>query len=224
MSILVIGAVAVFLVVMIAVVPARRPGFLGPASVRLPVDDFVVGDVPMICVRTGAEADGLVDIESSESGFRLWWLFLLVLGPVGIFAIVVLALATPRDRRVGGSVPMTHEALAAQNRLIGIGNWAWAVPIVAFAGGAGLLMAPTVNGYSLAGLGLGLLGFGLMGGFVALLVMSALASRRTVQVRLDGSGRWVELRNVHPRFAAAVDAQTRRRHRAARARRERHDR
>jgi hypothetical protein len=222
MLIPIIGALAVVVVVVVA--RAQPPNaFSGPSTVRVSADDFVVGDFPMVCVRTGARADGLVDIESDENRLQPWWLFLLFLGPIGIVAIVVLAVLAPRAQRVGGSLPMTHDALAAQNRLISVGVWAWTVPLVAFFGGAALLMAPSMLGRSVAPAGTALLALGLLGGFVLLGVMARLSGRRVVRVRLDGTGRWVELRNVHPSFAAAVNHQTRERHRAERERRERRE-
>ncbi|MEZ5246631.1 MAG: hypothetical protein R2707_16145 [Acidimicrobiales bacterium] len=186
---------------------------------RVPVDDFVVGDLPMVCSRTGRPADGLVGIESNEGGFQPWWLFLLFLGPFGIVAIALLWSFARRPGRVGGAVPMTHEALADQNRIIGLANWAGIIPIAAFAAGVAALLAPgsffAWLPFSNESVAVVLLLVALVGGFVVRGALSTVASRRRVTVRLDGSGRWVEIRNVHGDFARAVDRQVRARHAAA---------
>lgn len=196
----------------------RMQAFDGPATVRVPVDDLVMGDLPPVCARTGRGADGLVEVRSDESGFQVWWFFLLVFGPLGIVAIVILS-ALSRPGRTSGLIPMSHQALAEQGRLVAIGNWAWAIPPAALLAGGALLLAPDLLGAAPA-VGVGVLVLGLIGGFLVMSIASLLVGRRTVRVRLDGSGRWVELRNVHPSFAVAVDRQTRARHRARNAERE----
>lgn len=187
---------------------------------RVPVDDFVVGDLPMVCARTGRPADGLVGVESREGVFQIWWLLLVFLGPFGIVAIVLLWTLARRPGRVGGSVPMTHEALADQNRIIGLANWAGVVPIVAFAAGVAILLSPSSSlawlPFSHEAVAVALLVVALVGGMAMMVVTSGLANRRRVTVRLDGSGRWVEIRNVHGDFARAVDRQVRARHAARR--------
>ncbi len=221
MSVLIFGVLVVgFLALLAAVSPSSRraQGCLA----RVPVDDFVVGDLPMVCARTGAPADGLVGVESDESSFQAWWLLLLLLGPLGIVAIAVMWVFGRRPGRVGGSVPMTRAALEDQNRIIGWGNWVAAVPVLAFVTGVAVLAAPSAYVDWLPvrheSFGVVLLVVAMLGGLVALTVSSTLANRRRVSVVLDGTGRWVELRNVHPDFARAADRQVRARHEAGRHR------
>lgn len=214
MAVLLVGALVV--VVSVAVLFHASAGHRRRVA-RVRVDDFVVGDLPMVCVRTGAAADGLVATESDESAFQPWWLLLLFLGPVGIVGIVLLATLARRPARIGGSLPMTRAALDEHNRLARIGNWAWGIPVVGGLTGF-YLMVVARRSDGLAAAGLGALLVALVGGFVTLLVVGALARRASVSVRLDGTGRWVEVGNVHPDFVTAVDRRNRERHRAARAR------
>lgn len=221
MSLVFIGGV--LLLVGLVIASASRSSRQRQGHVaRVPVDDFVVGDLPMVCARTGRPADGLVGVESDEGVFQAWWLLLLLLGPVGVVAIVLLWALARRPGRVGGSVPMTHHALAEQNRAIGWVNWAWAVPIAGLVAGVAVLFAPAeyldwlpVDHETI---GFALLLVALVGGFVAMGLLSVIAGRRRVGVLLDGSGRWVEIRNVHADFARAVDRQVRSRHEAGRNR------
>lgn len=219
MSILILGAVV--LVVIGAMAAASRPIWRTQGHrTRVALDDFVVGDLPMICARTGRPADGLVEVDSRESAFQGWWLLLLLAGPFGIVAIALLWAFSPRLHRVGGFVPMTHDALDEQNRAIGWANWAGAIPVIAFLAGAALLAMPGTYFDWLPGgtapSAMLLLLVALLGGFVVLAVSSTVANRRRVSVVLDGSGRWVELRNVHTDFARAVNRQVRERHAAGR--------
>lgn len=221
MSIVLLGGVGLLLLVGLAATSKPTWGSQGHIA-RVPADDFVVGDLPMVCARTGRPADGLVGLESREGTFQAWWLFLLLLGPVGVVAIAVLWIVAPRPGRIGGSVPMTRDALAQQNRLIGLANWAAAVPVLAFVGGVAVLAAPgDLVGWlpvSHESVGVVLLLVALVGGFATMAVASTMANRRRVTVLLDGTGRWVEIRNVHPDFARAVDRQVRSRHEAGRNR------
>lgn len=197
--------------------PWRTQGHL----TRVPVDDFVVGDLPMICARTGLPADGLVEVESHEGSFQTWWLLLLLTGPAGIIVIAVLWIFARRPGRVGGSVPMTHAALAEQNRSVAAANWAWAVP-AAMVGAAVLLYVTTPLRHlpalpiSSETVATTLLVTGLVGGILAMVILASVANHRRVEVRLDGTARWVEIRNVHANFARAANQQVRARHRAAR--------
>ncbi len=210
--------VALGLVVLLVIVALRTSGSRrsGVQVVRVPVDDFVVGDLPMVCVRTGMAADGLVDFESGEDKFQAWWILLLLLGPLGVLAIVVLYAMSPTPRRVGGSLPMSKAALDAHNRRRRVFTKPWAVPFAGLALGA--LVLPVSRSPWIGATGVVILFLGLIGGFVMIATAGWSYGRNDVGVALDGTGRWVELRNVHPEFAATAARQVRDRHRRNRVR------
>ena len=70
------------------------------------VDDAVLGRFPPVCAKTGAPADGWLSVTETvgRSGgvATPWLLLLLVLGPLGWVALLVIALAgsgqRPQDR------------------------------------------------------------------------------------------------------------------------------
>ena len=59
------------------------------STVTLFVDDAVQGHVPMVCVVTGAPADGVHRVEQSI-GPPAWVFVLLLLGPIGWIALVAI--------------------------------------------------------------------------------------------------------------------------------------
>lgn len=207
-------AVAVFLVLVMVVLMLVRGGGTSQSGlqvVRVPADDFVVGDLPMVCVRTGLPADGLVDFESRESKFQGWWVFLLLLGPLGPIAIAIIYVMSDTPRRVGGSLPITESALSAYNRRSRILARSWLVPFMGLVIGA--LLLPVSQRTWIDTTAMGIMAAGLIGGFVMVAAAGWSRGRNDVGVALDGTGRWVELRNVHPDFAAAAGRQARDDHR-----------
>ncbi len=181
-------------------------------TTRIPVDDFVVGDLPMICVYTGEPADGFVDLETDDSRFQWWMIILVFLGPVGWILLALVYGLSRGPGRVGGAIPMTRDALDDHNNMARISSRAWIVPIAGFVSGALILMVS--NRHWTYVLGTTLLMLGLVGGFAVLAVMSFLTNSRRVSAELDATRRWIELRNVHSDFAAAVNRRVRDNHRA----------
>jgi len=181
-------------------------------TTRVPVDDFVVGDLPEICVVTGEPAHGFVDFETDDSRFQWWMIILIFLGPVGWVLMALIYGLSHGPGRVGGVLPMTNGALESHNHVARISNRAWLVPIAGFMAGAIILSLATDRWGHM--LGLALLILGLVGGFALLTVVAVLTATTRVSAELDATHRWIELRNVHPEFAAAVNRRVRDNHRA----------
>jgi hypothetical protein len=184
------------------------------ADVRVFVDDAVLGRLPAMCVKTGAPADGWLTV--SETVGRTggvatpWLLLLLLLGPLGWLALLVIALAGSgrRPEQLTVVVPWTEvadERLRAARRfqrlLVGLTVAAVAVLVVVGLNPRGI---GEVSGAT------PVLAVALLAAAVAGLVGVAVAAWRvgqvTVGVDLDASRRWVTLQGVHPRFAAEVRA------------------
>lgn len=199
MAFLVLGVV----VLLMGGVALSRLGSGRGLAVRVPVDDLAVGDLPPVCVKSGRPSDVLVAVESSESAFQPWWLLLLLLGPLGVIAIAVLWATSGRPNRVGGHVPVSAAALGGCEAATRASRAFFVVSMVAMAAGIGVLVAP-----GLAVVLPDALGIAVAGTVVAALAASAVAAsvarRRWVDLRLDDSGRWVAIGDVHPSFAAAV--------------------
>lgn len=173
----------------------------------------------MICVSTGRPADGMVDFETNDSRFQWWTLVLVFLGPIGWLVMALIYGLSRGPGRVGGSLPMTRSALDSHNQVAKVSSRAWVVPIAGFVSGALVLMVSSRHWTYL--LGTSLLVLGLVGGFAVLAAMVFLTNRGRVSAELDGTGNWVELRNVHPNFEAAVNRRVRDDHRARKADRRR---
>lgn len=149
------------------------------------------GDLPPVCVKTGGPADGTVEVSFERLPP---WTYLLLLAGILPFFVALLVI---RDR-ARGQVPVSRpvvERYRAHRRPIGIG-WvlvALGVVLAAVAGEPWLVL--------LAGAG------------VLLLVVAEV--RRTqgwiTGVPVAGTP-FVELRRVHPTFAAAVADQRDRAH------------
>lgn len=88
---------------------------MGGPKVQIPIDDFVTGDLPAICVATGVESSTVVEFENDRSVVRGWWLFFLFLGPLGLLAMLGLYALSPRPTPVRGLLPMTREAYDRRN-------------------------------------------------------------------------------------------------------------
>ena len=165
------------------------------------VDDLAVGAGPAVCAITGAPTDHWVRVSSSEGGFQGWWLILVLLGPIGWIALVVLAALARRPSRVSGVLPISAEALSRYNAAVATSQRA----IVA----AGLAMVAWVGLIAWDGGGIGtpaIAALSALGGVGVLVWLGAsiAAPFRWIDLQLDGSGRWVTVTRAHPDYAAAL--------------------
>lgn len=166
------------------------------AHVAVRTDDYEDGAVPAVCVATGEPADVLVE-HHSRAGAGAWVLLLLLLGPVGIVAMIVVDRLLSREAQ--GLVPMTRAALAeakARRR-----RWE-GVALVALA----VAVAAAVLAVAVAGLRPGAWVAALLAGAVAV-TLYLTPGRLGVTGRPDRRGRTVTLDGVAPAFARAYRAQ-----------------
>ena len=167
------------------------------AAVSVFVDDAIRGTLPLVCAKTGEPADLVIRMRQPVGGGLppVAWL-LLLLGPMGIVALVVLAVAWPGQEQLTVRVPETEASFQRERQLE---RWRLA------ALGAGVL-----------GPGLGILGVGMLPVlwlalgvlfFVAAGALTWMLWRQSISVEIDVTRRWVTLTNVHPNFVEAVNRQ-----------------
>ena len=198
MAVLVLGFVVIVVVAALAFLRSRRRPV---ADARIHVDDLAVGAGPAVCAITGAPTDHYVGVSSSEGGFQGWWLVLVLFGPIGWVALVVLAALARRPSRVSGVLPICPEALDRYNATVAVSQRA----IV----GAGLAMVAWVGFIVWDGGGVDAPVIVVLSALVGLAVLvgcgaSIVAPFRWIDLQLDGSGRWVTVRRAHPGYAAAL--------------------
>jgi hypothetical protein len=179
------------------------------ADVTVFVDRAVQGDLPGVCVIDGVDtADVLTVRRDVGDGTRLGVAWLLVLaGPLGwIGLFVIAAFRSGRAEVLTVQLPYSAAAYARlraarRQQLVGwslVTATAVAVLVVASANP----WVPATAVVIAAAIALAVCG---------LVVIARSAWRRgrvTVGVELDASRRWVTLRSVHPRFAAATTNST----------------
>jgi hypothetical protein len=153
------------------------------AEVRLRREELRLGALPAVCVRTGRPADGTIEV---TFGWLPPWTFLLLLAGIVPFFVAALLLR----ERIPGELPVTRQVVERYHGTARPWWLGWAVVVVAL-GVRSWLGRPA--GLVALGVGLGLVALGLVrrsNGWV-----TAVPVRGTP---------FVELRRVHPAFAAAV--------------------
>lgn len=141
------------------------------------------GDLPPVCVKTGGPAEGDVRVRFSHVPP---WTFLLLLA--GIFPFFIALLFVPE--RIPGRLPIT---VAAVDRYHAHRPWQWGAWGLILAGPLLATLLQTPQPLLATGVGL-----------VALLVIEVRRTQDWVGVRPMRGTSLVELRRVHPDFAAAV--------------------
>jgi hypothetical protein len=167
------------------------------AAVSVFVDNAILGNLPLVCAKTGAPADFLVWMRQPVGGGIPGWVWLLFFfGPLGLVGLLVAALLAPATEYLTVRIPESHACFRRQRqleraRLAALGAGV-ALP---FIGVFGVGMFPSL--------------------WLALTVASFLAAgaltwvlwRQSVTVSIDVTRRWVTLANVHPTFVQAVQLQ-----------------
>lgn len=127
-------------------------------------------------------------------------MLLLFLGPLGIAAIAVLYVVGGRNERVSGVLPITPEAVEHYLAALAVARRATGALVTCFVVGFGALVLtePTSS------LPMALLALLIGGCMFVIVVANATAPTRWIDLRLDGSGRWVTIERAHPAFVAAV--------------------
>ena len=167
------------------------------AAVSVFVDDAIRGRLPLVCATTGQPADLVVRMRQPVGGGMPGAAWLLVfLGPVGIVALVVVALVCRAPEYLTVRVPQT-EAAYQRERLLGrLRSGACVLGVATLAYG---IVRPGLFPVMWLVLGVGFL--------LAGMGLHAMVYFRTVGVGLDASRRWVTLTGVHPEFVRAVERQ-----------------
>ncbi len=88
------------------------------AAVSVFVDDAIRGDLPLVCAKTGEPADLVIRMRQPVGGGLppAAWL-LLLLGPMGIVALVVLAVAWPGQEHLTVRVPEAEASFERERQL-----------------------------------------------------------------------------------------------------------
>lgn len=154
------------------------------AEVSIPVAAFQRQELPLVCVKTGREADRMVAVLAFSAPAWTWWL--LPLGPV-LFLVRWLS-----TRQVTGWVPMSRSAAVQLERVRRLGCASLLVVVVS------LFLGGLVSSPCLARLGVTAL--------AAAVAAGLLEPIWSVGARLDRSGNRVWLTRVHPAFCAAAAA------------------
>jgi len=166
------------------------------ADTRINVDDFEAGRLPEVCVLTG-QTEGIGEFSLRVGNGSGAGNLLLLLG------LVPWLIWRMTRRYAQGSLPVSRHgyerltALRSQRRR----RWLlWLAGFLAVAALALLLRYTIVDSNAPVMLALA----GVIGFFVVL----ALPQGRWVPfgARLEPSGRWLQIRDVHPAFVAAVEA------------------
>lgn len=166
-------------------------------AVSVFVDDAILGDLPLVCAKTGDPADFLVFRRQTVGGgipAAVW--FLLLLGPVGVVALLLAALFAPGQEYLTVRVPETEAAYQRERqlerwRLVALGAGVVSPLLAVF--GVGMFpvlwLALTVACFAAAG------------------ALTWVLWRQSINVSIDVSRRWVTFTNVHPAFTEAVQRQ-----------------
>jgi hypothetical protein len=184
------------------------------ASVTAFVDDAVCGRFPPVCAKSGRPSDGRLslthDVRGASSVSTAWLLLLLVLGPLGWLALLVLAIANPRQSEwLTVEVPWSTEAMERLRAVRARRRNLWIGAGAAFVGGfLALVMSAQAHvgqlyAYRLAAVVLLAATLACVAGA---LVAEWRVGQASVSAGLDVSRRWVTLRGVAPEFARAVRA------------------
>jgi hypothetical protein len=157
------------------------------ATARMSRERLCEGDLPRICVKTGAPADGLVEVECST--LPAWTYLLLLGGIVPFFIALIFASETIR-----GQVPVHRVVFDRYRRL---NRQAWLFTAVAAMAGVTALLSD--------------LGWVLWWVAGAAVIAAAVTFGRRgmgwIDARPVRGTSLVELRGVSPEFAAAVEAE-----------------
>jgi hypothetical protein len=168
------------------------------AAVSVFVDDAIRGRLPLVCAKTGKPADLVIRMQQPVGRQSLGLLWLLVLlGPLGWVAVVLLSVCMPGPEFLTVRVPQSQ---AAYDRQKSLGRWR----LAAFA--AGVLVIP-IYGLIRPVMFPALWMLAAAALLVAGIVLHTMFERQQIGVSIDVTRRWVTLTNVHPRFVAAVEAQ-----------------
>jgi hypothetical protein len=166
-------------------------------TVRVRLDDALVGRLPPVCVMTGERAGGYAPMVVPRA-LGIAWLLLLA-GPIGVLVLIGLY---PRLRtRYVIRVPMSDRAfdrwITERRRRL------WC----SWLGGAMLVFAVAIRWLGPLALLVGL-------GGVLMLAVAYRAHWRVPWLQpslsADAGGRWVTMRGVHERFATAVSRSVKR--------------
>lgn len=165
------------------------------------VDDAVTGQLPMVCVRTGAPADGLHRISQQYGGLSGWAFLLIFLGPVGWIVLLALSFAS-RSRNLTVRLPYSRAGLEREAHEFRTAIVAFAATVLV---GIVTVWLGTAGSDSRVASVLFTMALGiLVVGVIATVALAARYSGRRPGIELDASGRWVTVRGVDPAFAAAV--------------------
>ena len=162
-------------------------------TVRVRVNDALVGRMPRVCCMTGERADGFAPIVVPKR-LGLAWLLLLA-GPLGV-AVLIAIWVRVRVRYLV-RLPLSAPAFERMHALQVQRLWCGWLGGLGFVATFGLLWLPPVA--------------------LAVFVLSTIGIAVAVRAHIllpwalpsavaDAPGRWVILRGVHPRFAAALAA------------------
>ncbi len=196
MAVLVLGFVVIAVVAALVFLRGRhRPH----ATARIHVDDLAVGAGPAVCAITGVPTDHWVGVSSSEGGFQAWWLLLVLFGPIGWIALLVLAGMGRRTSRVSGVLPISPPALERYNAAVAVAQRAIVATGLALVGWIGWIAWQGGGSPAIVAIG-AVVGIGVL----VWLGASIVAPFRWIDLQLDGSGRWVTITRAHPEYAAAL--------------------
>ncbi len=165
------------------------------AAVSVFVDDAVRGRLPLVCAKTGEPADLVIRMRHPVgSGLRSWAWVLVLFGPPGWLALLVVLMVAPAGEYLTVRVPETEAAYSRERSLERFRLAAFGLGLVSCAGA--VAMPGRVPGLWLA----------LGGAFlVAAVALHVIVRSQAIGVSLDACRRWVTLSGVHPEFVRAVE-------------------
>ena len=161
------------------------------------VDDAILGNLPLVCAKTGEPADFMVGMRRTVGGGIPGWVwFLFFLGPLGFVGLLVAALLAPGTEYLTVRVPESQASFQRERQLE---RWRLA------ALGAGVVipvyLALWHAMFPLLWLVL------TVAAFLAAGALTWVLWRQSIRVSIDVTRRWVTFANVHPAFAEAVQLQ-----------------
>ncbi len=180
----------------------------GPAmaDVTVFVDRAVQGDLPRVCVIDGVDtADSLAVRREVGDGASLGvaWLLLLA-GPLGWIGLLLIASSrSGRAEVLTVRLPYSAAAYARLQEARRQRRIGWGLAAAGVVAGLVVAVAGLWTAYATLVIGAALAtgAWGLVEGARG----AWRIARLSVDVELDASRRWVSLRSVHPRFAAAIN-------------------